>query len=190
MGPFAALDSVLGKFATFSGRASPSEYWWYQLMWMLIFGIAIWGDVMFFDPNVAPSLNPFSYFCVLWALITLLPSLAVIVRRLHDTDRSGAWIFIQFVPLGSLWFFVLMVLPSDRKPNYYGQPPHGQRGSAYQGYDINDLGMPVVGERKPHNPYAGYAYLEQARRGPTPEILDARREQVADYYRSRVLKQT
>jgi uncharacterized membrane protein YhaH (DUF805 family) len=57
----------------------------------------------------------------IFGLAILLPSLAVTVRRLHDQDKSGWWIFITFVPfIGGIWFLVLMCLAGTPGPNRFG----------------------------------------------------------------------
>ena len=57
------------------------------------------------------------------SIISVIPSLAVTVRRLHDTGKSGAWYFISFIPIiGEIWILVLMCLEGDRNSNYYGAP--------------------------------------------------------------------
>lgn len=60
----------------------------------------------------------------IYSLAILLPSLAVSVRRLHDTGRGGGWIFISLVPIiGGIWYFILTVLPSQPGPNRFGEEP-------------------------------------------------------------------
>ncbi|HVA53547.1 MAG TPA: DUF805 domain-containing protein [Acidimicrobiales bacterium] len=97
-----AVASCLKKYVTFSGVASRSEYWWFSLF----FGI---GYVVFRVLNV-PSLVSF------WSLALLLPSLAVNVRRLHDTGRSGWWYFAWFI---LPWEVILLCLPTKTSGNVY-----------------------------------------------------------------------
>ena len=60
----------------------------------------------------------------LFVLISFIPSIAVTVRRLHDTNRHGWWMFINFIPLiGSIWLTVLMCLNGDSEDNRFGQNP-------------------------------------------------------------------
>lgn len=60
----------------------------------------------------------------LWGLFVFIPGLAVLIRRLHDTDRSGWWIFINLVPLvGPIVLFVFLVLDGTRGPNRFGPDP-------------------------------------------------------------------
>ena len=60
----------------------------------------------------------------LYSLAAVLPSLAVLVRRLHDTNRSGWWLLISFVPfIGGIWLFILLILDSSLGSNRYGANP-------------------------------------------------------------------
>jgi uncharacterized membrane protein YhaH (DUF805 family) len=91
MGFFASIGSCFGKYATFSGRASRSEFWWFFLFCCLV---------------SAPGaiLGPF---VALVALPLALPSLAVGVRRLHDLDTSGWWILAYPIPIIGLFLFII-----------------------------------------------------------------------------------
>ena len=63
---------------------------------------------------------------MLFGLFTLIPGLAVGVRRCHDTGRSGWWLLIVLVPcIGPLWLLILLALPSDVYDNQYGPNPNG-----------------------------------------------------------------
>jgi len=102
------------KYATFSGRARRKEYWMFVLV-NLVFSL------------VAAFLDGLVGSCVisgLYAFGVLLPGLAVTVRRLHDTDRSGWWVLIAFVPfVGGIWLLVLMTLDSSLRTNRFGSNP-------------------------------------------------------------------
>jgi len=64
---------------------------------------------------------------ILWALITLIPNIAVTVRRLHDQDKSGWMFLLVFIPfVGGLILLVFMLLDGTRGPNRYGPDPKGQ----------------------------------------------------------------
>ena len=72
-------------------------------------------------------------FSGLFVLATLIPTIAVLVRRLHDTDRSGWWVLINFIPLiGSLVLLVFAVLDSQPGANRFGPNPKGVMGSGSQ----------------------------------------------------------
>ena len=102
------------NFANFEGRARREEIWMFWLFNVIISFVA-------FIPYIGYAIA--SIFS-LWALI---PGIAVAVRRLHDTGRSGWWYFIALVPvIGWIWFFVLVYF-IDSQPGYnqYGPNPKG-----------------------------------------------------------------
>ncbi len=106
MGFTEAVKNCFSKYATFQGRARRSEYWWFYLFFVLVYGAAAAVDVAL--GNELPILA----LIVLAALF--FPLMAAGVRRLHDTGRSGWWVFISLVPIiGGIWLFVLTVLDSE-----------------------------------------------------------------------------
>lgn len=93
------------KYAVFKGRASRSEYWWFTLFYFLSGVVA----------GIIPIL------LIFWLIGLLVPALAVAVRRLHDTGRSGWWYLISFVPIvGFLVLIYFLVQPSQAEQNQYG----------------------------------------------------------------------
>ena len=119
---------VLKKYAVFDGRARRKEYWYFALfnslivlglfLIGLIIGIAIAGSGS--DSFVIVGLIPVG----LYGLAIIIPSIAVTIRRLHDTNRSGWWYLITFVPwVGSLILFIFTVLDGTPGPNHYGPDP-------------------------------------------------------------------
>jgi uncharacterized membrane protein YhaH (DUF805 family) len=112
---------VLKKYVTFSGRARRKEYWMFVLF-NLIFAIV----AMVLD-NVLGLANEQTGYGIIYTLYTLgvlLPSLAVLVRRLHDIGKSGWWVFITLIPLiGAIWLLVLLVGDSQPGTNEYGPNP-------------------------------------------------------------------
>src|SRR4051794_38300150 len=114
------LDA-LKKYAVFSGRARRKEYWMFLLINILISValIAIDSLIGTFSPQTGVGLLQ-----GLYALAVLIPSIAVIVRRLHDTGRSGWWILVALIPLiGGIVLLVFMVLDSELGANQYGPNP-------------------------------------------------------------------
>jgi len=106
---------VLKKYAVFNGRARRTEYWMFVLF-NLIIGIVL-GIVegILGSPGVIGAL---------YALALIIPSIAVSVRRLHDTERSGACLLIAFVPLiGTIVLLVFLVQDSKPDQNQYGANP-------------------------------------------------------------------
>jgi len=75
---------------------------------------------------MSKSILPFPILTTLYSLALLLPSIGVMVRRLHDTDRSGWWYFISFVPLvGSLILLFFLVQDGTVGNNQFGENPKG-----------------------------------------------------------------
>ncbi len=87
----------LKKYATFSGRARRKEYWWFQLFVMLVTMLAFAADAMIngVDALIAGATG---YVQAAESLLLFLPSIAVSVRRLHDTDRRGWWLLMPLLP--------------------------------------------------------------------------------------------
>ena len=123
---------MLRNYARFSGRARRKEYWMFFLVYALLSG-SITAVVMGLDWVVdfvtrGRWADSFSLEAGLtlgvFALIHLLPSIALTVRRLHDTNRTGWWAALALVPIvGPLVLLYFAVLPGDLQPNNYGPNP-------------------------------------------------------------------
>jgi len=112
---------VLKKYAVFSGRARRKEYWYFALF-NLIFSLVLGfidGVIGTFSPETGLGLLGGIY-----SLAILIPSLAVSVRRLHDTGRSGWWLLVALIPLiGVIVLLVFTVQDSHQGANEYGENP-------------------------------------------------------------------
>ena len=110
-----AVRTCLQKYASLDGRAPRSEYWFYVLFQF----IAIVAGLIV-DSVLGTAM-------IMYALIVLgllLPSIAVGVRRLHDTNRSGWWILLGFVPIvGAIVLLVWVCTKGTVGPNTYGADP-------------------------------------------------------------------
>ena len=107
--------SVLKNYATFTGRARRKEFWMFALCNILI------SIVIGILTSIVPILWVLS---LLYSLAVLVPGLAVSVRRLHDTSRSGVWILISLVPLiGGIWLLILMLQDGTASDNQWGSDP-------------------------------------------------------------------
>lgn len=115
---------VLNKYAEFNGRAGRAEYWYFILFnFLIMIGLNILSAMF----GKIPGLG-----MILWAtaslygLAMIVPGLAVAVRRLHDTNKSGWWILICLIPLlGAIVLIVFMILDSQPDANQYGPNPKG-----------------------------------------------------------------
>ena len=124
--------NVLKNYFGFGGRARRKEYWMFFLVYALLSG-SITAVVMGLDWVVdfvtrGRWADSFSLEAGLtlgvFALVHLLPSIAVTVRRLHDTNRTGWWTALALVPIvGPLVLLYFAVLPGDVQPNNYGPNP-------------------------------------------------------------------
>ena len=119
---------VLKKYAVFSGRARRKEFWYFELFNFIIYIVLSLPQILL--PLLAPSLSlilllfGFGVLSFLYSLAVLIPSIAVTVRRLHDTGRSGWWIFIGLIPLvGGIILLIYMVSDSQAGTNLYGPSP-------------------------------------------------------------------
>jgi len=103
---------VFDRFAQFTGRAGRAEYWWFFLAnFLLSIGLTILGQ----------AADVFSILNFLVGIALLIPSLAVAVRRLHDTSRSGWWILIALIPLiGVIVLIVFLASEGTPGSNEYG----------------------------------------------------------------------
>lgn len=101
-----AIRNGIEQYVNPRGRASRAEFWW----WWLATG-------------VVSALTEGSAIYTLIVLGLFLPTVMVLIRRLHDTDRSGWWALIAFIPvLGLIALLVLLALPGDKVSNRFGPP--------------------------------------------------------------------
>ena len=120
------MEALRNKYATFEGRARRKEYWNYVLFYCLALIALLLVDGVFGTLNEEAGIGLLSG---LFALGTLVPSLAVTVRRLHDTDRSGWWVLIGFIPIaGDIVLIVFAVQDSQPGANRFGPNPKGVIG--------------------------------------------------------------
>lgn len=120
-----AVRTVLSKYATFSGRASRAEFWWWILAIFLLSLLTRLIDAFVFAPMLgfgASDENPGQPLSALVSLAILLPAIAVGARRLHDIGRSGWWLFLSLIPvLGTVILIYFYIQPSDDE-NQWGPP--------------------------------------------------------------------
>jgi len=134
-----AVGRAFRQYARFSGRATVAEYWWFYLFTLLVCAplylvviVTAGGAAQSTGADGQPTLSRGAAIVVLAAalLLTLcvlgflLPQLALTVRRLHDTGRSGWFVLLAIVPLASLVLLVFLIERSKPGPNRYGPPAH------------------------------------------------------------------
>lgn len=102
---------ALKNYAVFRGRSQRKEYWYF-----ILFSNLIALTIGFLSGKLL--------YVNLYGILILLPTLAVTVRRLHDTNRSGVWILITLIPIfGLVLFIIFMIEDSQQGANYYGRNP-------------------------------------------------------------------
>ena len=109
-----SVSTCLRKYFAIQGRASKSEFWWFQSIWVIsVLGIII------FENNDA-----IAFFCIGILILIAIPLFTVGVRRLHDTGKSGLYYLWSFVPfIGSLIVLVFMLVDGQKGRNQYGDNP-------------------------------------------------------------------
>jgi len=115
------IDIVKNKYAKFEGRARRKEFWYFVLVnIIIIFGLSfIDGLTGNFNSDISMGLLSGIY-----SVAVIIPSLAVSIRRLHDSSLSGWWILLSFIPIiGGLILIVLYVRDSAPEENIYGPNP-------------------------------------------------------------------
>lgn len=106
---------ALSRFADFGGRSRRTEFFCFWVTNGVVEGALNW---------LGRGSWVFRLIAALYGLMIFLPSLAVQIRRLHDTGRSGWWLLIYLIPvIGWIWLLVLMATDSDRRTNIYGPSP-------------------------------------------------------------------
>lgn len=129
MGFTDAVRSGFNNYANFNGRALRSEYWWW-VVFVWIGGIvarlldSVLRLNLYTDPNTGQTSGVIA---VIFGLAVIIPGLAVAVRRLHDTDRSGWWLLIGIIPIiGWIVLIVWFASQGTPGPNRYGPSRDGQ----------------------------------------------------------------
>lgn len=148
MGFGQAIKHVFSNYATFGGRASRSEFWWWYLFTSIVSFIVIlpalpWyvdflnqlgsassqggqpGDALMALPPVTGLASLALVLSVAWSLAILIPTIAVAARRLHDSNKSGWFLLLWFVSccfgIGAIILIIMWILPSTPGPNRYGE---------------------------------------------------------------------
>ncbi len=135
MGFGQSVSSCFSKYATFAGRASRSEFWWF-LVFVIIGSLitqfldGVIGTTYTFSEVGTDSsyfvTNQVGWINMLFSLIVLLPGISVAVRRLHDTDKSGWWWWLGFLCFIG-WIVLFIFYVTDSGPdNRFGVNPKGE----------------------------------------------------------------
>ena len=135
-----SVKHVFGNYATFQGRASRSEFWWWYLFTSIVSFIVFIPVIPWYtellnasvsETVALPALTGLATFglilSTIWSLAILIPTIAVAIRRLHDTGRSGWWLLLWFLSccfgIGAIILIIFWVLPGTPGPNRFGEGP-------------------------------------------------------------------
>lgn len=159
IGPVDAVKRVFKKYATFTGRASRGEYWWFVLAYAVVV-VVLYGIITAVvvassgsasatgstTPGLGVGTSLLSSLFGVFYLATLVPYLAVAVRRLHDAGHSGWMILLGLIPLvGGIILLVLLVGQTSPAAEQYGPP----RSQGAPGYGVPGYGAPGYGQAYP-----------------------------------------
>jgi uncharacterized membrane protein YhaH (DUF805 family) len=115
-----AIKSGFSHYATFSGRASRPEYWYWVLFAVIGALVTITLDSAVLGYDLGSTSSPLNG---IFNLITFLPSLALASRRLHDIDRTGWWLLIALTGIGAIVLIVWFCFKGTPGPNRFGAEP-------------------------------------------------------------------
>ncbi len=116
-----ALTSVFVKVGVFSGRARRSEYWWFILAYALTSSVLYYADLLARTQGHGSFTR---YVTIAFAVVVFVFSVAVLVRRLHDVNRSGGYFWLTLIPvIGQIVLIVYLAQEGTRGPNRYGPDP-------------------------------------------------------------------
>lgn len=186
MGPFSAVTTAFVKTLSFSGRASRSEYWWYSLFYFIACMVATFVDIRMVAALVESqgeqalyAIDPLKLVSLWTSLLFFIPMFSLSIRRLHDAGFSGFWMLLYFIPVAGLALLILHMLPSEGRTTAYGAPAAGP---------VKDPSGRPVSVDAHKRAMQGYAVLFDKDKQVSPEMQAARKAEISDYYRSKVLK--
>ena len=119
------LKVMRNNYANFSGRARRKEYWMFVLVQTIVMiGLMILDSVLGLDFELQGISLGYGYLYLIGLIVHFIPSLAVLVRRLHDVGKSGWFYFIFLIPIiGVLWLLVLYCTEGQKQDNKWGPDP-------------------------------------------------------------------
>jgi uncharacterized membrane protein YhaH (DUF805 family) len=135
-----AVKRFFTKYAVFSGRASRSEFWWWALVSFVVSFLLAGLDALIFNSTSQPASSPsaLAVLTLLGTLVLIVPTIALTVRRLHDSNKSGWLYLLTLIPVvGSIVVLILAVLPSNPSSRRYDRPddvptPTNNKGLAFR----------------------------------------------------------
>jgi len=116
-----SITTCFKKSFTIKGRACRSEYWWFQLLWSVCYFL-----LLLLSPAAEGSaiIDAVFWMIVGVMIISIIPLFTAAIRRLHDVDKSGAFLFFSIIPfIGSIIVLVALIPEGTKGKNYYGKNP-------------------------------------------------------------------
>ena len=119
------LKVMRDNYSNFSGRARRKEYWMYVLVQTLVMiGLMILDSVLGLDFEFQGISLGYGYLYLIGLIVHFIPSLAVLVRRLHDVGKSGWFYLIFLIPfIGVIWLLILYCTEGQKEDNKWGSDP-------------------------------------------------------------------
>lgn len=115
---------VFENYANFEGRARRSEYWYFTLANLLIVMVFVISGAIFMGTEMEAIGTVFFVLAAIYVLATIVPNLAVTVRRLHDINKSGWYYLVSWIPyIGGVWLLILTCTNGTVGTNNYGPDP-------------------------------------------------------------------
>jgi uncharacterized membrane protein YhaH (DUF805 family) len=114
-----SIKICFSKYATFSGRASRSEFWLFQLFTFLGSIVTLIIDVMILGFSLDDASSPTN---LIFLLVVMIPSVAVGCRRLHDLNKSGWWQILYLTIIGIILLIIWWATQGENKKNKFGLP--------------------------------------------------------------------
>ena len=119
------LKVMRDNYASFSGRARRKEFWMFVLVQAIIMiGLMILDSVLGLDFELQGISLGYGYLYSIGIIVHFIPSLAVVVRRLHDVGKSGWFYLLVLIPfIGWVWLFILYCIEGQKEDNKWGPDP-------------------------------------------------------------------
>jgi uncharacterized membrane protein YhaH (DUF805 family) len=114
-----SIKTCFNKYATFSGRASRSEYWFFVLFGILGGIVALIIDVMILGYSMESEFTPID---TIFSVVLIIPATAAACRRLHDVNKSGWWQLIAITIIGIIPLMIWLSSEGTKKNNSHGKP--------------------------------------------------------------------
>jgi len=119
------LKVMRDNYANFSGRARRKEYWMFVLVQTIVMiGLMILDSVLGLDFELQGISLGYGYLYLIGIIVHFIPSLSVVVRRLHDVGKSGWFYLLILIPvIGWIWLLILYCIEGQKEDNKWGPDP-------------------------------------------------------------------